>query len=168
MPRPDGTDAQEPAAREPLVYGILYDNLILLPESVAHVVRDDLRAILALQTYGEARRLFTMRVSVPGIDEEDEGVESSPRDSEPYNAFDTAEYQNSDWPAPAATIALDEWPLDVEDLDGIGEEVEYFPSFPRLQIDPAREAELVAKARERGFVIYRDDELIDEIGMGLG
>jgi hypothetical protein len=27
---------------------------------------------------------------------------------EPYNAFDTVEYDNPDWPPPAATIALDE------------------------------------------------------------
>jgi hypothetical protein len=165
MPGPGNGDVPEPAIGEPLVYGILNDNLILLPESVAHTVRDDLRAIGALQTYGEARRLITMRLGVPGIDEEDEDVESSPRDSDPYDAFDTAEYQSSDWPPPAATIALDACP---GELDDIGEEVEYFPSFPRLHIDPVTESEVVATARERGFVIYRDDELIGEIGLGLG
>jgi hypothetical protein len=37
-----------------------------------------------------------------------------------------------------------------------------------MHIDPASEAEVVATARERGFVIYRDDELISDIGLGVG
>ena len=98
-------DAANAATREPLVYGILNDNLILLPASVARAVRDDLRAISDAQTYGEARQLATMHLSVPGISDDDEDDESGPADSDPYNAFDTAEYQNSDWPPPAATVA---------------------------------------------------------------
>jgi hypothetical protein len=65
-------DAMDPVAREPLVYGILNGNLILLPESVAKAVRDELRAINALETFGEARRLATTQLAVPGLDDEDE------------------------------------------------------------------------------------------------
>ena len=53
-------------------------------------------------------------------------------------------------------------------LYDIGEQVENFPSFPRLQIDPASEAEVVATARARGFAIHRDDDLIEGIALGLG
>jgi hypothetical protein len=86
------------------------------------------------------------------------------RDSDPYHAANTAEYECSDWPPPAATIALDQCP---DELDDIGVQVEYFPSYSRLHIDPASEAEVVATARDRGFAIYRDDELIEEIGLGV-
>jgi hypothetical protein len=165
MPYAFNGDAPEPAAKEPLVYGILNDNLILLPDSVAKTVRDELRAISALETWGEARRLCTTYLAVPDMYDDDEDEESSPRDSDLYNAFDTNQYQNCDWPPPAATVALDECP---DELYDIGEQVEYFPSFPRRHIDPATEAEVVATARERGFVIYRDDDLISEIGLGVG
>ena len=45
-----------------LVYGILNDNLVLLPLGVATAVAEDLEGIFELKTYGEARR-FEPQVS---------------------------------------------------------------------------------------------------------
>jgi hypothetical protein len=95
---------------------------------------------------------------VPGLDEDD--YDDIPADGDPYNVALTNEYLNGDWPPPAATIALDELP---GDLDDIGEQIEHFPSFPTLSIDPATEANLVRLPDQRGYEVRRNDELINRI-----
>lgn len=113
----------------------------------------------SLKTYGEARR-FQLRSlnGVPGLDEDD--YDDILADGGPYDVALTDAYENGNWPAPAATIALDELP---EDLEDIGEQIEQFPSFPTLYIDPTTEADLVRGLNQRGYEVRRDDELIGRI-----
>jgi hypothetical protein len=59
---------------------------------------------------------------VQGLDEDEH--DDIPADEDPYSAALTSDYENGDWPPPAATIALDELPDDLED---IGEQIEHFP-----------------------------------------
>jgi len=143
--------------REPvlLVYGILSENLVLLPLAVATAVAEDLTGISRLRTYGDARQFEPQYVMVPGLDEDD--YDEIPDDGDPYDATVTNECQDGSWPAPAAALALDALP---EDLDDIGQQVEHFPNFPTLYIDPATEAELVESLTLRGFGVRRDDPLL--------
>ena len=143
--------------REPvhLVFRILNGNLVLLPVAVATAVAKDLEGIFRLTTYGEARRFEPQYLMVPGLDEEE--YDEIPDDGDPYDATITNECQDGNSPAPAATIALDALP---EDLDDIGEQVEHFPNFPTLYIDPATEAGLVETLTGRGYDVRRDDRLI--------
>ena len=92
---------------------------------------------------------------VPGLDEDD--YDEVPDDGDPYDATLTNACQDNNWPAPAATYALDGLP---EDLEDIGQQVEHFPNFPTLYIDPATEAELVETLTRRGYDVRRDDGLI--------
>src|ERR1700733_12682626 len=116
------TSTHEPVR---LVYGILNENLVLLPVAVATAVAEDLEGIFRLTTYGEARRFEPQYLMVPGLDEEDD--DEIPDDADPYDATRTNECQDDNWPAPAATHALDALP---EDLGDIGEQAEHFPNFP--------------------------------------
>jgi hypothetical protein len=90
---------------------------------------------------------------VPGLDDDDE----TPDDRDPYDATRSNECQDGNWPASAAAYALDALP---EDLGDIGEQVEHFPNFPTLYIDPATEAELVETLTRRGYDVRRDDGLV--------
>jgi hypothetical protein len=146
-------------SKQRLVYGIVDDNLILLPEDTANAFAANYQATLSLKTYGEARRFLPQSLNgVPGLDEDVH--DDIPADEDPYNAVRTNEYENGDWPPPAATIALDELP---DDPDDIGEQVEHFPNFAALYIDPASEADLVRVLTQRGHEVRRDDELIGRV-----
>ena len=146
-----------------LVYGIVNDNLVLLPEETAKAFAADHQAIRSLKTYGEARR-FQPRLlnGVPGLD--DDEYDDTPTDEDPYDVVLTNEYLNGEWPPSAATIALDELP---EDLEDIGEQIEHFPRFPTLSIDPVTEADLLRVLNQRVYEVRRDDELIKP-HLGLG
>lgn len=136
-----------------LVYGIPDDNLILLPEGVAMAMAGDLENIAVLKTYGEARRLETQLLMVPGLDVDDE----IPADGDPYDYSATIEVQDGSWPPRVATVALDHLP---DDLDDIGEEKEDLISSPILYINPAVEWELVQTLQLRAYEVRRDDDLI--------
>jgi hypothetical protein len=139
-----------------LVYGIINDNLVLLPEDVARAYAEDHHRIWALKTYGDARRFDPQGMNVaPGLDEEDN--DEIPADEEPYDAASSPEH---DWPPSAATIALGEL---TDELDDIGEERDHFPNAPILYIDPSTEADLVETLKRRGYEARRDDELIGRI-----
>lgn len=147
------------SSNQRLVYGIVNDNLVLLPEEVAKAFAADHEAICSLKTYGEARRFQRQSLNgVPGLDDDEH--DDIPADEDPYNVALTNDYENGDWPPLAATIALDEVP---DDLDDIDEQIEHFPSFPTLFIDPATEADLVRVLNQRGYDVRRDDELINSI-----
>jgi hypothetical protein len=144
-----------------LVYGVVDDNLVILPEEVAIAYASDHEAILALRTFGEAFR-FEPKVGncPPGVDDWADYFEERPSDDEPYDAVAFLEqWPEYEWPT-AATIALEEMP---EDLDDIGEQVEHFPYVPTLQIDPELESQIVSTIRGRGYEIRRDDELIRRV-----
>ncbi len=141
-----------------LLYGVVSENLVLLPESIARQYAAERKAIFTLRTYGEARRLAQQGVDVPGLERED--LDEEPGDDDPYDVTQVPEYTNGDWPSPAATIALDYLP---DDLDDLGAEEDHFPSFPSLVIDPAQEEEVLRTVRDRGYEVVRDDALISEI-----
>jgi hypothetical protein len=145
--------------KQPLVYGIVNDNLVLLPEDTAKAFATDHQAIRSFKTYGEARR-FRLRSlnGVPGLDEDE--YDEIPADGDPYDVALANEYLNGDWPPPAATIAVGELP---HDLDDIGEQIDHFPNFPTLHMDPATEEDPVRVLNQRGYDVRRDDELINRI-----
>jgi hypothetical protein len=144
-----------------LVYGVVDDNLVILPEEVALAYASDREAIFALKTFGEAFRFQPKGINYPpGLDWEDFFAER-PSDNEPYDAAAFLEqWEEYDWPPAAATIALEELP---EDLDDIGEQVEDFPYVPTLQVRPELESQVVATIRSRGYEVRRDDELIRRV-----
>jgi hypothetical protein len=146
---------------ESLVYGIVNDNLVLLPEEVAKAYAEDHQAIFTLTTYGDARRFEPQGINrPPGLDEDD--YDEVPDDDDAYDVATTGEFLNGDWPPSAATIALEELPEDLSDI--VGEEQDRFPGSPILFIDPATQAGLVETLRRRGYAVRRDDELIERIG----
>ncbi len=139
---------------EAFVYGVLDDNLVLIPEEVAQAVASDVQGIRRLRNYREARRFEPQLLMVPGLDDDD--YDEVPEDEDPYDLALTSECQEGNWPPPIATFALDYLP---DDLD-IGVQREHFPGFPTLYIDPASEADVVETLRGRGYVARRDDHLI--------
>ena len=149
----------DPTSKATLVYGITDENLVLLPEEVALAVASDLAEIGLLKTYGEARRFEPKFLWVPGLDEDD--PEDQPDDDDPYDAGATNECENGDWPPAAATIALDVFDDELED---IGEQREHFPGSPTLFIDPSSEDSTVQELRRRGYEVRRDDELMRRSG----
>ncbi|MGD0220686.1 MAG: hypothetical protein ABSC73_09580 [Acidimicrobiales bacterium] len=142
-----------------LVYGVVDDNLVILPEEVAVAYASDREAIFALKTFGEAIHFKPKAGNyAPGADDWEDYFEERPADDEPYDAAAFLEqWPEYEWPPAAATIALEEMP---EDLDDIGEQVEDFPFVPTLQVSPELEAQIVSTIRGRGYEIRRDDELI--------
>lgn len=136
-----------------LVYGEENGSLVFLPERIANETADDLDQIRMLRTYGEARALVTRAVWIPGIDIDEP---DDPPDEDAYDAAATAAHQDGDWPASAATIALDELPEDLEDL---GEQRDNMAQLPRLYIDPQTEAEVLQYVRSLGYRARRDDSL---------
>ena len=147
------------SSKRVIVYGIIDDNLVLLPEDVALAYASDHGQIWRLGTFGEARRSVPQGLNVaPGLDEDD--YDEVPADDDPYDATTTGEFQDGIWPSSAATIALGALP---DDLDDIGEERDRFPNAPILYIDPSTEVDLVETLRLRGYEVRRDDELIGRI-----
>jgi len=147
------------ATTERLGYGILNENLVLLPEDVARGAAKEIENIFRLRTFGEARRFEPQYVDVPGLD--DDEYDEPPDDEDIYDVTLTSVYLGEDWPPPAATFPLDDLP---DDLDDIGEQIEHFPGYPTLYIDRATERDLVETLRRRGYDIRRDDELIGRLG----
>src|ERR1019366_4605748 len=97
-----------------LVYGIVNDNLVVLPEDVAKAYAADHQRIWALTTYGDARRFEPQGLNVaPGLDEDD--YDEIPADEEPYDAASINEYLNGDWPPSVLTIALEHLSDDLDD-----------------------------------------------------
>jgi len=130
-----------------------------MPEDTANAFAAEHQAIWSLSTYGDARRFHPQSLNgVPGLDHD--RYDDIPADEDPYDVGVTIEYENGDWPPPAATIALDELPDDLED---VGEQIEHFPGFPTLYIDPATETDLVRVLNQRGYEVRRDDKLIKRL-----
>jgi hypothetical protein len=145
-----------------LVYGVLDDNLVILPEEVAAAYASDREAIFALKTFGEAFRFKPKAGNyAPGVDDWADYFAERPADDEPYDAAAfLAQWPEYEWPPAAATVALEEMP---EHLDDIGEQVEHFPFAPTLQISPELESRIVSTIRSRGYEVRRDDELIGRV-----
>jgi hypothetical protein len=142
-----------------LVYGEELGSLVFLPEHVASESAEDLDQIRMLRTYGEARAFIARRVWVPGLEDPDEHS-----DEDAYEVSRTPECQGGDWPALAATIALDDLPDDLEDL---GEQRDSMGSVPRLFIDPATEAEVLKYVRSIGYTARRDDLLLARVSQQI-
>jgi hypothetical protein len=141
-----------------IVYGELWGNLVFLPEDVAREYLEDYRMIAGAKSYGEARALRPKRTWVPDRDAEDEYGDPID-DSKPYDARRTGAFEEGEWPAPPDTLALYHWPEDV-DRESIAVEKGKIAAWEYLSIDPTTEAAAVAKFREHGYSVTRDDELI--------
>jgi len=137
-----------------LVYGVLDDNLIMLPTAFAVALAADYRTLESVRTYGDARAAVMTHLELPGTSEDEEDLD----DHEDSECYEPSEYET--WPTNSATWALDVLPGELEEL---GEQVEGLMGDPRLVIDPATEAEVVAEVTRLGFTIRRDDDLIREL-----
>jgi len=133
-------------------YGVLYDNVVLLPTSFALALAADYRTLESVRTYGDARAAVMTHLELPGTSEDEL---DDYEDSDPY---DPSEHEG--WPTQAATWALDVLPADLEEL---GEQEEGLMGDPPLVINPATEAEVVAQVTRLGFTIRRDDDLISAL-----
>jgi hypothetical protein len=140
-----------------IVYGEERYSLVFLPEKRAREVAADLDAICGFTTHGEARAFTPKHMWAPGL-ENDEGGEYP--DDEPYDAGQTAEVGEGDWPVLAATMATEDLPGEIQDLC----EREWgFLSDPTLRVDPANEQQVVAAIRELGYDVHRDDALFSRL-----
>ncbi len=137
-----------------LVYGVLDDNLIMLPTAFAVALATDYRTLESVRTYGDARAAVMTHLSLPGTSEDEEDLD----DHENSERYEPSEYET--WPTNSATWALDVLPGELEEL---GDQVEGLMGEPRLVIDAATEAEVVAEVTGLGFTIRRDDDLIGQL-----
>lgn len=143
--------------RPTLAYGMLphQQSLAFLPEEYATTLAREIAEIRALTTMGAARAYKPNHSFVPGLDEEDEVA-----DDEPYDALETAEHADGDWPRMVAQLSMDVLPADL--TSAIGTPVDTVLNGEYLAIPPEAEAEVLATLDSLGYVCRRDDRLILE------
>lgn len=136
---------------EPWVYGEELGSLVFAPARVVWSYVHDvelarsLRTIRALKQHRGELQLLWLAPADEDVDE------LELEDDEPYVWFEASD----EYPR-LATLALDNWPQDLED---IGSETGDMITVPALHIEPASETEIVATFRERGYEVRRNDEV---------
>ena len=110
MARPGGlAKGKGMSSKQRLVYGIINDNLVLMPEDTAKAFAAEHQAIWSLKTYGEARRFQPQSLNgVPGLDEDE--YDEIPADEDPYDVALTNDYENGDWPPQRRRLPLTSYP----------------------------------------------------------
>lgn len=153
-----------------IVYGE-YDRdgaFIIFKETAASGLAEEIAAIEACRTVGEARRLndSVVYTYVPGgVDDfPDEDGEPLPDDA-PYNSDDIGEVQDGEWPPMAGAHALDALPPDLVGLliDKADGRLVHTMSGSALNIPLTREEDLVSVIRSAGYSVYRDDGLVNSL-----
>ncbi|MGV9370040.1 hypothetical protein [Micromonospora tulbaghiae] len=149
-----------PPTTRRLVYGHaqLHDCLAFANADTAAQEAEEIKAIAAARTWGQARTLRTTHVSNP-VHPEDYDPDEDPADDEPFDINEVGSVMQGDWPPMVAGRALTLLPEDLQTRFG----KQQFTALngDLLEIPLSSEAELVDELRQRGYEVRRDDELIN-------
>ena len=131
-----------------LVYGASpYGYLTIVPEGAIEDATTEIRRVLSLSTYGEARA-----VDAPGADDDELS------DDEPYDVRELGFVEDGDWPPNAGMLALEKLPVDVRERltperSMVGQE------WVEFQEDDAQR--IIDDLTAAGYEVRRDDDAID-------
>lgn len=143
-----------------LVYGHarLHNCLAFADAGTAAEEAEEIKAITAARTWGEARQIRTTHISNPAAPDDDYPDEN-PADDEPFDVTELNVVSEGDWPPMVTSRAFKLLPKDLIDRFGTSQFTALNGDY--LEIPLEREAELVAELRQRGYEVSRDDELIN-------
>jgi hypothetical protein len=148
-----------------LVYGHAKDHdcLAFADGETAVEEAEEIRAIAASRTWGEARRVAPSHTWNPAADEY---AEEEHADDEPFDIGELSPVQDGDWPPMVTSRAMDLLPQDLQERFGEVQDTRLNADYLEIPLD--REAELTAELRARGFDVTRDDDTINMLdGYGL-
>jgi hypothetical protein len=144
---------------------------IIFDESAAEGLASEIEEIESCRTVGEARRVQqTLGYTyMPGgsdgfLDEDEEPLP----DDAPYDCHDTPEAQDGEWPPMPGAYALDDLPMGLLRLltaKAGGRLIDTTLNGSAFAIPLEREDDLVNTLRSAGYVVRRDDDLINSLGM---
>lgn len=140
-------------ALEPLING---GNLSFLPRQYAQERAQEIEALLAVTTWGQAKALNLTHLG--------DRFEDEIADAEPYTLREDPALADGDFPAMVSQWALDNLFFPPEVFVRIGTVKHTIFNGPFLAIDPDREAEVVTILREAGYHVERDDRLVLSCG----
>ena len=151
-----------------IVYGHYQrdDAFIIFEESDVTALAEEIEAVMACETVGEARKLqeTLSRTYLPGGDLEDGEGEPLPDDA-PYDWTDTGEAQEGEWPPMAGGYALGDLPVDLlqELAAHAGGHLIHTMSGSSFVIPLDREDALRGVLRSVGYEFRRDDGLVNSL-----
>lgn len=145
--------------KEPLVYGVVADMLVLLPKSTADYLVATLRAIQNSRTWGEFKKNAPAEAYQEVVEILEENAEEEPPAKEPFDSDDILDYTDGDWPEWPAQLMLYWIPKDIQKTYGVIQVSSINGDF--LEISPAREQQVVKAFEERGYTCLKDDRLVN-------
>jgi hypothetical protein len=121
--------------------------LTIVPEGAIEEATAEIRRVLSLSTYGEARAAYA-----PGADDDELG------DDEPYDVRELGLVADGDWPPNAGMLALEKLPPDVlerltAERSMVGQEW--------VEFSEDDEQRVVQELTAAGYEVRRDDAAID-------
>ncbi len=131
-----------------LIYGESpYGYLTIVPEGAIEEATAEIRRVLSLSTYGEARA-----ADAPGADDDEIA------DDEPYDVRELGFVADGDWPPNAGMLALEKLPADVRERltperSMVGQEW--------VEFSEDDEQRIVQELTAAGYELRRDDAAID-------
>lgn len=163
MSYPHGTmcamTTHHPTTRR-LVYGHaqLHDCLAFADANTAAEEAEEIKALAAARTWGEARQVRMTHLSNPAAADED-FPDEDPADNEPFEINELNSVAEGDWPPMVTERAFKLLPEDLQDQFGERRFTALNGDYLEIPVD--REGELVAELRKRGYEVSRDDEVIN-------
>ncbi|MEU4477762.1 hypothetical protein AB0F68_06795 [Micromonospora sp. NPDC023966] len=144
-----------------LVYGHaqLHDCLAFADANTATEEAEEIKALAAARTWGEARQVQMTHLWNPAGPECYEPEDDDYADGKPFDINELGTVMEGDWPRMVTERALELLPEDLQDRFGKRQFTAHNGDFLEIPID--HESELVAELRERGYEVTRDDELIN-------
>jgi len=144
--------------KEPLVYGVVADMLVLLPKSTAEYLKATLHAIQISRTWGEFKKNAPAEAYQEAVEILEENEEEEPPPREPFDSDDILDYTAGEWPEWPAQIMLDWIPEEIRQAYGVIQVSSI--SGPFLEISPEREQEVIKALEERGYTCLKNDKLV--------
>ncbi|QGN48634.1 hypothetical protein GKC29_18575 [Micromonospora sp. WMMC415] len=143
-----------------LVYGHaqLHDCLAFADADTAAEEAEEIKALAAARTWGEARQVQMTHLWNPAGPECYEPEDGYP-DDRPFKINDVGSVMEGDWPRMVTERAFELLPEDLQDRFGKRHFTAHNGDYLEIPID--HESELVAELREHGYEVTRDDELIN-------
>jgi hypothetical protein len=143
-----------------LVYGHaqLHDCLAFADANTAAEEAEEIKALGAARTWGQARQVQMTHLSNPAGPDYYE-PEDDCADDQPFDINELGTVVEGDWPRMVTERAMELLPEDLQDRFGKRHLTAHNGDFLEIPID--HESELVAELRERGYEVSRDDELIN-------
>lgn len=156
------TSASDPSTTGDVVYGELGGSIVLIRRADAEELAAVREAVRASTTWGDLRARISAARSAEVAEAFGDG-EDRPADDVLLADVPVPGWDDADWPASPAQSML-EWVPD--DVQRLGTELSTRLSGEHLELVPDRIAEIVAAMRAAGYVMDRDDALVERAAWG--